>query len=94
VSTIPAFAVKIIAEPYVMVAVIPQKWDAGEVVVRGLKQLLSVRIDHGAKATYVYPMVRAEYETPPKVSTPYTISVELMGLNEIPTTSCEMACWV
>ena len=58
----------IAVSPYIMLAVIPQWWDVGPVVVRELKQFLSVRIDHGAKATYVYVMVPAVAGTPPKVS--------------------------
>ena len=45
------------ANPYVMLALIPQYKDAGKISVTELKRSPSIRINHGAKATYVHPMV-------------------------------------
>jgi len=72
------------ADPYAMVALIPQYMDAGRVVVTGLKRLLSVRVDHGVKATYVHAMepVYLVGSVPPKMSAPMVSIVELMGTNE------------
>ena len=83
---IPALFARIVswANPYVMLALIPQYVDAGGVAVTGLKRLLSVRIDHGVKATYVHAMepVYLVGSVPPKMSAPMVSIVELMGTNE------------
>ena len=84
------------ADPYVMVALIPQYMDAGGVAVTELKRLLSVRIDDGAKATYVHAMepVYLVGSVPPKVSSPTVTSVEIMGWNERLKSCSEMIPWV
>ena len=84
------------ADPYVMLASIPQYMDADGVAVTGLKRLLSVRIDHGVKATYVHVMepVYMVGSVPPKVSSPTVTSVEIMGWNERLKSCSEMIPWV
>src|SRR6267154_4119441 len=84
------------ADPYVTLASIPQYMDAGGVAVTELKRLLSVRIDHGVKATYVHAMepVYLVGSVPPKTSAPMMSSVELMGTNERLKSSCEIMFWV